>query len=259
MMIQNKKVDYIIPKSYQTYELDQHEKINYFSVCGLCLICLSYLFYQSIVLSLLFSFLTIPGRRFYCSYLAEKRKNMLKEQFKDVLYSISASISTGRQISEALQEAEQNMRMIYHGSAIIVTEISAMNRRILTSKESEEEILRDFAERSGIDDIANFVDIYFTCRMTGGDLIKVVSKATGIITDKMVIEKEIRTMTAQKRFEAKILTAIPFLILFFLELISPDYLAVLYEDIRGRLLMTIALFGIGFSYLWSLNLTRIEV
>jgi tight adherence protein B len=90
-------------------------------------------------------------------------------------------------------------------------------------------------------------------------LIKVLTKASEIIMEKIAIEREIKAVTVQKQFEAKILTSIPFIIILFLQTISPDYLAVMYESLKGRMVMTAALLGIGFSYFWSMKLTRIEV
>ena len=162
-------------------------------------------------------------------------------------------------MAAALYEAEQNMRLIYKEDAPIVMELSYIVKRIYEFREPEEEILKDFALRTSIDDISDFVDIYLTCRETGGDLVKVLTKASEVIMDKITIEKEINTITAQKRFEAKILTAIPFVVILFLQLVSPDYLSVLYQGIQGRFIMTLALAGIGISYLWSLRLTTIEI
>jgi len=249
----------MIPESYLYYELNFNEKIRFLVLCGLGLMAIAYLFYHSIILSLLFSCLAYPGLGPYRSYLAEKRRKQLKEQFRDVLYSISASVSTGRQMPEALFEAEQSMKLIYKEDSMIVLELSHMVKRLNEYREAEEEILKDFASRTDIEDISDFVDIYLTCRETGGDFIKVLTKASEIIMDKITIEKEIRTITAQKQFEAKILTAIPLIILLFLQLVSPDYLSAMYEGIKGRILMTLALSCLGFSYLWSMKLTKIEV
>lgn len=248
-----------IPESYLYYKLNLNEKIRFLIIYGLGLVTIAYLFYHSIILSLLFSCLAYPGLGPYRSYLAEKRKKQLKEQFRDVLYSISASVSTGRQMPEALLEAEQSMKLIYKEDSLIVLELSNMVKRLNEYRESEEEILKDFASRTSIEDISDFVDIYLTCRETGGDFIKVLTKASEIIMDKITIEREIRTITAQKQFEAKILTAIPLIILLFLQLVSPDYLSAMYESIKGRILMTLALSCLGFSYLWSMKLTKIEV
>jgi tight adherence protein B len=248
-----------IPKSYLCYVLSSNEKIRFLLLCGLGLMAVAYLFYHSILLSLAFAFLAYPGLGPYRTYLAEKRRKELKEQFRDVLYSISASVSTGRQMPEALHEAEQSMKLIYKEDSLIALELANMVKRLNEYRESEEEILKDFASRTCIEDISDFVDIYLTCRETGGDFIKVLTKASDIIMDKITIEREIRTITAQKQFEAKILTAIPIIIILFLQVVSPDYLSSMYEGIKGRLLMTLALGGIGLAYFWSMRLTKIEV
>lgn len=249
----------LIPRTYSVYELNRSEKMKFLSFCGLGLMGASFLFYHSFFLALLVSLLAFPGLKPYSSYLAEKRRRELKEQFRDVLYSVSASFSAGRQMPEALCEAERNIRLIFGEDSLIAAELSYMVKRLNEYRESEEEILKDFAFRTNIEDISDFVNIYLTCRETGGDLIRVLSKASEIIMDKISIEKEIRTITAQKRFEAKILTAIPFVIILFLQLASPDYLSPMYEDIKGRIMMTAALGGIGFAYFLSMKLTRIEV
>ncbi|MDD3168875.1 MAG: type II secretion system F family protein [Eubacteriales bacterium] len=255
---QHKKRD-VIPESYSNYTLSQNEKIRFLLYCGLSLMITAYLFYHSLILSLLVSCLAFPGLKPYRFYLAEKRRKELKEQFRDVLYSISASVTAGRQMPEALLEAEQSMRLIYGREALIVKELADMVKRLKEYREAEDEILKDFAYRTSIEDVSDFVDIYLTCRETGGDMVKVLTKAAEIIMDKIAIEREIRAITVQKQFEAKILTAIPFLILLFLQLISPDYLSTMYEGLKGRILMTLALAGIGAAYFWSMKLMKIEV
>lgn len=248
-----------IPENYHTYHLTTSEKVRFFLLCSVGFAALTFLFYQNLFLfflSLPVQWLLLPE---YRKHLAEKRRKEIKEQFRDVLYSISASVAAGRQMSGALKETAQNMRMIDGEQALIVREIELMSKKINEYREPEEEVLRDFADRTDIEDISDFVDIYLTCRKTGGDLIRVLGKACEVITDKITIEQEIHTITAQKRFETKILTAIPLLIILFLQLISPEYISVLYEGIAGRLLMTAALAGIGASYYISTELTKIEV
>lgn len=248
-----------IPDHYHIYQLNHSELVKFMLLCGIGMAALSFLFYQSIPLSML----SLPASWFflpwYRTFLADKRRKEIKEQFRDVLYSISASIAAGRQMSGALLETAANLKMIYGESALIVRELERMSKKINEYREPEEEILQNFADRTEIEDIADFVDIYMTCRKTGGDLIRVLGKASEMITDKITIEKEISTITAQKRFETKLLTAIPILIILFLQLISPEYISALYEGITGRLLMTAALGGIGASYYISTKLTKIEV
>jgi tight adherence protein B len=248
-----------IPESYSVYELSQKEQARFFLICGSGLFAAAYLFYHTLILSMLFTCLAYPAMKPYRKYLAEKRSREIKEQFRDVLYSISASVAAGRQMPEALYEAGENMKLIYRDDSIIVLELSDMVKKIFEYRESEDDILKEFAARTCVEDISDFVDIYLTCRETGGDLIKVLTKASDVIMDKIVIEKEIRTITAQKQFEARIMTAIPFIIILFLQLVSPDYLTVMYECAIGRILMTLALGSIAAAYFWSMKLTKIEI
>ncbi len=253
------KVQIKLPETYSSYHLSDGEKYKFLIICGAGLMAVGYLFYHSFIVSLFLACLSCPALVFYRNYLAEKRKRVLKDQFRDVLYSISASVAAGRQMPEALKEAEKNMRLIYTEEALITKELAGMVKRLNEYREPEEKILKDFAQRTGIEDIADFVDIYLTSRETGGDLIKILTKASETIMEKIAIEREIKSVMAQKQFETKILTSIPFIIILFLQLMSPDYLSVMYEGIKGRMLMTAALFGIGISYFWSMKLTRIDV
>ena len=79
------------------------------------------------------------------------------------------------------------------------------------------------------------------------------------MTDKITIEREIKTLTAQKRFEGKIISLMPIIIILFLNIVSPAYVAGLYTTLTGRIVMTAALVGIVYAYQMIAKLTRIEV
>ena len=110
-----------------------------------------------------------------------------------------------------------------------------------------------------MEDIKNFVDVYLACRTTGADLETVIGNSTEILMDKIDIEKEIRALTAQKQFEGKIITVMPVAVVVLLNILSPDYLSVMYSTLTGRLLMTLSLAGIAVSYIMTQKLMRIEV
>jgi len=248
-----------LPENYHTYKLSDHEKKNFFILCGLLLMLAAYLFYKSLFLSLLFllflPFLTKP----YEAGLARKRRSQLNYEFRDVLYSLSSSISAGRHMPEALKEARENMLLIYGESGLIVLELDRILKGLFESKNSEEQILNDFSKRAGVEDIANFFEIYFTCRSTGGDLERIVSRTADAIMDKITIKREIAVMTAQKKMETKLLTGLPFIVIGFLELFSPDYISVMFETLQGRIMMTVALAGIGLTYYLTAKITSIEI
>ncbi|MEG0662663.1 MAG: type II secretion system F family protein, partial [Anaerovoracaceae bacterium] len=227
---------------------------GYLLIFFLCL-----LFYRSFLLSFFCGFTIVFWLGPYQNYLSAKRRALLLLQFKDLLYSLSASIATGRQMSTALEEAYENLSLIYPQDSPIIAELKYMVRGISENRDREEALLISFAQRSQIEDIKNFVEVYLACRISGGNLETIIAKASEIIMDKMAIEKEIKSLTAQKRFEGKIITVMPLGVVFCLNLFYPDYLIALYETFAGRIIMTLALVGIGVSYYLMMKLTEIEV
>ena len=162
----------------------------------------------------------------------------LDMQFKDLLYSASASIASGRQMAEALIEAHDNLSVMYGRDEPIIIELTHMKRSIEENNESDRILLADFAERSKNEDINNFVQVYITCRNMGGDLEKVIARTSDILTDKMNIEREIKMITAQKKLEGRLIALMPLAMLLILNLLSPSYITPLYSSFIGRIIMT---------------------
>lgn len=194
----------------------------------------------------------------YKKYLKEKHKKILRDQFKDLLYSLSASLATGRQLQSSLKDAAVNLGVMYSADSPLLVELKGMIEAMEENRESEEQLLMGFAQRSDIEDISNFVDVYLSCRQTGGDLNIVVSNASATLMEKMMIEREIKVMTSQKQFEGKIISAMPVLVIMLLNVASPGYLEKLYDTIPGRIIMTIALAGICLSYVMTDRIMKIE-
>ncbi|MCI2061378.1 MAG: type II secretion system F family protein [Eubacteriaceae bacterium] len=244
---------------YGKYELSGSEKKRFYAVSYAAVFAVCMLFYHSLILSAVCGLSVYFFRDIYADHLAEKRRTELALQFRDLLYSLSASVAAGRQMGEALIEANENLGAIYDSDTPMMNELRYFARSIRENHESEEELLIDFAIRSKVEDIKNFVDVYLACRTTGADLETVIGNSTEILMDKIDIEKEIRALTAQKQFEGKIITVMPVAVVVLLNILSPDYLLVMYSTLTGRLLMTLSLAGIAVSYIMTQKLMRIEV
>ncbi|MDR2132941.1 MAG: type II secretion system F family protein [Clostridiales Family XIII bacterium] len=243
---------------YNNYEMTPKETRRYYLVAALMSLLAGWIFYRSFVCSALLGLLVFPCKRLYLRRLAEKRRSALGISFRDLLYSLSASFSTGRQMPEALREGLAAMRLVYPDDAPIVRELAHMTARIFEGRDDEAAVLDDFAKRSHSEDIRNFVDAYFICRDTGGDMEAMVVKASALIIDKIEIQKELKTLTAQKRLEGNILLLLPGVMLLCLGVFSPDYVAALYDGPAGRLVMTAALGLMALSHVLSLRLTNFE-
>jgi len=238
-----------------------HSYITWFQfiLIGYCAIfAVAQIFYGSIGFSAICGLSIFLLFEHYEKYLNTKRIRVLRNQFSDLLYSLSASVATGRQLSDALQEAYLNLAYVYKPNTPLMIELKYMTKSIAENRDSEETILTGFAQRSDVDDIRNFVNVYLSCRETGGDMNQVITNASEILMQKMFIEREIRVMTSQKQFEGKIISAMPVLVIMFLNIASPGYLENLYCTLSGRLIMTVALLGILIAYKMTEKITNIE-
>lgn len=245
--------------NYNVYILKKKEIFFFCFVGGSFLGFTANLFYDSIFISLLFALLAWPAKKIYSNHLIEKRKEELLDQFRDLLYLLSSSISAGRQMREALVEAEKKMKLTYGGQSLIAKELTSMVTSMVEGGYTEETVLKGFADRSGIEDIVDFVKVYSISKRTGADMDRVIRKTVSLLLDRIEIAREVRTITAQKRLEFIILAAMPLIVLIFLRLTSPSYLGPMYQSIAGRLFMSLALMSMGIALFIAYRMTQIRL
>jgi tight adherence protein B len=114
----------------------------------------------------------------------------------------------------------------------------------LENGEPIEAALIDFSRRASLEDATSFTDVFVTCKRTGGNLIEVMKRTSGIIGEKLEIKQDISVMIAQKRFESRVLLLAPILIVAVLSFSSPEYMEPLYRGI-GVMIMSFCLLLLG--------------
>ncbi|WP_306473947.1 type II secretion system F family protein [Mogibacterium diversum] len=244
---------------YDKYMVDKREKQLLFAGTLVVGTSLSVLLYHNIFFSLVLLLFYIKIQEIYAEYMLARRKRALAEQFKDFLFILSTSIGTGRGMRDAIGEAIPGIVGIYGENAILSRELKNMHKRMSIGNEEDVTVLNDFAKRSASEDIVDFMIIYSTCKTTGASLVDALNKAASVIIDKMTIENEIRTMANRKKNESIILFAMPFIVVLFLNLFSPEYIAPLYESYIGRVIMTMVVAADIFIYSVMQKITNVEI
>lgn len=247
-----------IKTNYNEYQFTKNElALNLLT--GIFLISgIGYLFYKSILGILFLS----PMSLFYLNYrkaiLIEQRKWQLNLEFRDGIMSISAALNAGYSIENSLGEALADLKVLYGNSSYIVREFEHMISQLKMNC-TIEEVLQDFANRSQLEDIYNFTEVFITAKRTGGDLIKIIRSTSKVIGDKIDVKREIKTLITAKQFETKIMNLIPLGIILYMWIFSPGFLDPLYHNLLGILIMTAALILYIASFLLSKKITSIEV
>ncbi len=244
---------------YNVYTLNFIEKIRYSLIAGLFLFLIGYLFYRSIILSLILAVLGVFYPRLKKTDLLDKRKNQLELEFKDALAIIYTSISAGTSPTNAIMQTKDELdRLYFDGNHYIVKEFEIMKQK-LQMNERVEDVLQNFSDRAGLDSVSNFTDVFVLSMNTGGKQVEIIKGTINTIVEKIEIKREIDTMVAEKKFEAKIMNVMPFLIMAGLSLGAGDYLDPLFADIKGRMITTVVLILMGIAYLASQKIMKIEV
>lgn len=246
-------------QDYSKYDMCKKEQMLFYSAGFFVIAAIVFLFYRSFIVAGAGGIFIACLKPFYTNYKARLRMQKLESQFKDLLCSISSSIAAGRQMPEAIIEANDDMALMYDCHEPIMIELSHMKRSIRENNENDRILLADFAERSGSEDINNFAQVYITCRNLGGDLEKIISHTTVIITDKMNIQREIRAITAQKKLEGRLIALMPLAMVLALNIFSPAYVAPLYSGIPGKLIMTGCLITLLLSTWMMEKISTVEI
>ncbi|ETP72220.1 hypothetical protein UYO_1821 [Lachnospiraceae bacterium JC7] len=190
--------------------------------------------------------------------LIEKRRRELLNQFKESLSVLSSFLSAGYSTENAFHAAIPELRNMFGERALIVTEFEAIVNGFNLNKPLEV-MLSDFAFRSGLDDITNFAETFNIAKRNGGNLVHIITHTAGIIRDKVQIIEDIKTLNASKIYEQRMMNIIPFVIIIYMNMTSPDFFVSLYTTFLGRVTMTICLFIYFLSIFLANRIMSIEV
>ena len=188
----------------------------------------------------------------------DKKKKILLQQFGECILSVAGSVKAGYAAENAFAESIKDMEMMYGEEAEILEELKQIKGG-LASHFSLEILLHDMGRRTELEEIKEFAEIFAITKRNGGSLAGVIQMTAGEISGKMLVEEEIRTTLASKRLEQKIMNAVPFGLVIYLEFTTPGYFEMFFRDFPGIALMTlfliwyVAAYGLSEYILWKLE------
>lgn len=96
-------------------------------------------------------------------------------------------------------------------------------------------------------------------RESGGNLAEVLEKIASVIRGRFRFQRRVRTLSAEGRISAWVLTMTPFVLFVLISLINPDYMPMLIESSRGGDIILIALLLIVVGVFWIKKILNIKV
>ena len=177
---------------YHNYEMTQGEQVLYFILAFLIGGVVSQFFYGGlfqedgaptlltyisnaaafVVVGLIAGRVFLPVRS---RKLAEKRRDVLRKQFRDMLESLTASLAANSTVRDAFNTAYTDMCMQYSDDALIAKELDQF-RRAEQINVTLDVMMDDFAKRSGVEEIEDFNNVFQVCYGPGGNMSRVINQ-----------------------------------------------------------------------------------
>ncbi len=114
--------------------------------------------------------------------------------------------------------------------------------------------LNNLCRRVDLRDLRFFTTAVLIQRETGGNLVEILEKISGLIRERFKLRNQVKALTAEGRLSGLILVALPPVLFLFLYLINPDYQLLLINDPRGRIMAMVA---VGFQVVGMLAIRKI--
>lgn len=217
-----------------------------------------YLFYRSLFVLIPAIPLFILYKKYSAKNAKKKRREELGNQFKDFLLALSAALRAGYSVENALPECAAEMKMMYGEEGLIYKETLIMINQIKLSMPTEK-VIDDLAKRSGVTEIELFASVFHIAKRSGGDIVEIIQTTAEDIASKIETKKEVEVVMASKKFEQKIMNAVPMGIIVYISLSSKTLLDPLYGNALGITIMTICLLLYAFAFFLSQKIMDIKV
>jgi tight adherence protein B len=98
-----------------------------------------------------------------------------------------------------------------------------------------------------------------TSQEVGGNLAEVVDNIWHTIRERAKLQRDVRALTAQGRLSGGVLTALPFLVGFFMFMFNPKYFSPMIEETAGHWMMVYVLVSIFLGHIVIRRIVRVPV
>lgn len=182
----------------------------------------------------------------------QRRSKMLTEQLPDALDMLSGSLRSGFSVLRAMQVVRSQMHPpIAEEFGRVVDEVQYGIPL--------ENALDNLVARTGSYDLELIVSAVQTQLSVGGNLAEIFDSIGEMIRERVRLLGELQAATAEGRLSAGILLAMPFVMAFLVNIMSPGYLAPLFKSQLGLILVGMALVLMGFGAIVMRKLIDIDV
>jgi tight adherence protein B len=222
------------------------------AISGVALYFICYMEEWGIITAVLFGLLGFALPAMFVAFRRGQRMRKFEKNFPEAIDLLSRAIRAGHAVTAGLEMMSKETPQPVAGEFRMVFEENNFGLPL-------RDALHNLTERVPLVDVRFFVTGLVVQKETGGNLVELLENLASVIRERFKIRGEVRTKTAQGRFTAAILIALPPTFLLITRAINPEYTSVLFTDPLGRTLLGVGAFLqiIGSLIIWKI--VNIEV
>lgn len=188
-------------------------------------------------------------------YLRRKRSQriaMIEEQLPDVVDVIIRALRAGHPFIEAIRLVSTEM------PSPVKEEFQTTFNEINYGGDVRSALL-GLLQRVPSVLIMALITAVLVQRESGGNLAEVLEKIASVIRGRFRFQRRVRTLSAEGRISAWVLTMTPFVLFVLISLVNPDYMPMLTESPRGGDIVLTALVLIVIGVFWIKKILNLKV
>ncbi|WP_028242437.1 type II secretion system F family protein [Pseudobutyrivibrio ruminis] len=189
---------------------------------------------------------------------AKKHRADMLMEFKEYMMLIVASLQTGYSLEKALRQSESELKRLYPSESVLLPFVHVMNQRIGMNVQLEKAFF-EFAKEVDLEEAISLAEIISFAKRSGGNYGKNIRDTAFKIEENLSVKQEIETITTEKRLELKVMCVMPLAILAYITITSSSFIAPLYGNALGILIMTACLIAYGLLIMLGRRIIEINI
>lgn len=172
--------------------------------------------------------------QFYLSIKEGKQRQLLSSQVGDMLMLLANYLRAGHGFTRAMEIVSREI------PPPLSEEIKKFVKDITLGR-TIEVALEELEKRTGDEDLGLAITAINIQHEVGGNLSEILDKINHTVRERVRLKGEIKTLTAQGRLTAIIISLLPIVLAVIIFCISPDFLKILFSQSVGRMMLIFAL------------------
>jgi tight adherence protein B len=197
---------------------------------GVAACALAHVLVSSVIASLAFGLLAFCAPVAVLHLKGRRRLRRFDDQLPDVLMTMSSSLAVGHSFNQAVQA------IVAEGQSPACDEFGRLLGESKLGRPMDE-ALAAMSERVGSKELAFVLMSVRIQRQIGGSLAGLFATVSQTVRERQQFQRKVRALTAMGRASATVLVALPFCAGGLIAVLNPSYLAPLFTESTGRIMV----------------------